>query len=128
MSVLVLDSGAVTALARRNPKSTADTHLVRTFDVLLAVVPAVVLVECLSGRPHTDTTVNRFLKRCQIVDGPQEKLARRAGSLRAQAGRGSAVDAVVVAMAEPGGSVLTSDTKDLCALASRAQDVKIVAV
>ena len=128
MSALILDSGAVTALACRKPGSTANTYFVGSSDVPSAVVPAVVRVECLSGRPHTGTMVNRFLKRCQIVDGLQEKLARRAGSLRAQAGRGSAVDAVVVAMAEPGGSVLTNDTNDLRALASRAQDVKIFAV
>jgi len=69
--------------------------------------------------------VNRFLKRCQVVDGPHETLARRAGSLRAQAGRGSAVDAVVVAMAEPGGAVLTGDLRDLKALAAYAQDVSV---
>ena len=90
-------------------------------------MPSVVLVECLSGRQHTDVLVNRFLKRCQIVDGPHEGLARRAGALRAEAGRGSAVDAVVVAMAEPGGTVLTGDVKDLSALAARAQDVTVFA-
>ena len=68
--------------------------------------------------------VNR-LKTCVVVDGPHERLARRAGSLRAKAGRGSAVDAVVVAMAEPGGTVFTSDIKDLKALAAYAHDVSV---
>ena len=79
----------------------------------------------LSGRPHTDAVVNRFLKRCQVVDSPHEALARRAGSLRAWAGRGSAVDAVVVAMAEPGGAVLTGDLRDFNALAAYAQGVSV---
>ena len=82
-------------------------------------------MECLSGRQHTDAVVNRFLKTCVVVDGPHERLARRAGSLRAKAGRGSAVDAVIVAMAEPGGTVVTSDIKDLAALASHAQGVSV---
>ncbi len=37
--------------------------------------------------------------------------------------RGSAVDALVVALAEPGGTVLTSDPGDLVALAQYAHDV-----
>ena len=91
-----------------------------------AIVQSVVLVECLSGRQHTDAVVNRFLKACVVVDGPHEKLARRASVLRGKAGRGSAVDAVVVAMAEPGGTVFTYDIKDLRALATHANDVNVV--
>jgi hypothetical protein len=69
--------------------------------------------------------VNRFMKTCQIVELLPERLARRAASLRAQAGRGSAVDAVVVATAEPGGDVLTGDLGDLGALAAHAVDVGV---
>ncbi len=89
------------------------------------LVPSVVLVEALSGRQRTDTEVNRLLKTCDIVDEVPERLARRAGALRALAGHGSAVDAVVVAMAEPGGAVLGGDLEDLRALASYAEDVTI---
>jgi hypothetical protein len=39
--------------------------------------------------------------------------------------RGSAVDAVVVAHAEPGGTVLSSDLRDLQALAAGAADVAV---
>jgi hypothetical protein len=66
-------------------------------------VPSVVLLESLTGRQRTDAPVNRFLKTCGIVADLPELLARRAAALRAHAGRGSAVDAIVVAMAEPGG-------------------------
>lgn len=125
MRALILDSGAVTSLALRHRESAAKIRKARNVEPLPTTVPSVVLVECLSGRPHTDAVVNRFLKKCRVVDAPDERLARRAGSLRARAGRGSAVDAVVVAMAEPGGVVLTHDIEDLRALAAHAQDVTV---
>ena len=89
------------------------------------VVPSVVLVECLSGRQHTDALVNRLLKTCDIVEALPEVVARRAGVLRAKARTGSAVDAVVVATAEPGGAVLSRDLNDLRAIASYAADVTV---
>lgn len=127
MNVLVLDSGAVTTLARRDRAAAATTHEAQDGEALAKVVPTAVLVECLSGRQRTDAKVNRFLKKCKVSEAPDEKLARRAGFLRARAGQGSAVDAVVVAMAEPGGAVLTHDIEDLEALAAHAQDVTVFA-
>ena len=127
MRVFVLDSGAVTSLAGRARGSAGNVRLPEVEDSWSPVVPSIVLVECLSGRPRTDVVVNRLLMTCQIVDAPHEKLARRAAVLRARAGRGSAVDAVVVAMAEPGGAVITNDTKDLRALAAHALDVSVFA-
>ena len=125
MKPIILDSGAVTFLARKSRQAATSIQLAGQKDSWLTVVPSLVLVECLSGRQRTDAVVNRFIKRCAVVDGPHERLARRAGVLRAQAGRGSAVDAVVVAMAEPGGAVLTGDTDDLRALAAHAQGVSV---
>jgi hypothetical protein len=83
-----------------------------------------VLVECLQGHPGRDALANRFLKTCDIVEEVVEPLARRAALLRSRARRGSAVDALVVTLAEPGGTVLTSDFGDLDALAQYAQDVR----
>lgn len=125
MKALILDSGAVTGLARQNRQTSETIRLAGNKDLWSAIVPSLVLVECLTGRQYKDAAVNRFLKRCQVVDGPHERLARRAGSLRAKAGRGSAVDAVVIAMAEPGGAVLTGDFGDLTALAAYAQNVRV---
>jgi hypothetical protein len=88
-------------------------------------VPSVVLTECLQGHAGRDASVNRFLKACEISEVVPEFLARRAALLRRLARRGSAVDALVVASAEPGGAVLTSDTDDLEALAIHAVDVVI---
>ncbi len=89
------------------------------------LVPSVVLVECLSGRERNDVLANRFLKTCEIIEEIPQQLARRAAVLRASAGRGSAVDAVV-AVAEPGGAVLSSDLPDLRSLAAHADDVIVL--
>ena len=83
-------------------------------------VPAVVLAECLQGHSGRDANENRFLKACEVAI--PEHLARRAALLRRLARRGSAVDALVVEFAEPGGTVLTSDPDDLQALAAHAAD------
>ena len=72
-----------------------------------------------------DANLNRFLKTCDVVEELPQRLARRAGALRALARQGSAVDAIVVALAEPGGAVLTSDLKDLRALASHTDGVQV---
>lgn len=84
-----------------------------------------VLVESLTGRQRTDANVNRLLKTCDVVERVPERLARRAASLRAKARRGSAVDALVIALAEPGGDVLSGDLADLRALATYAIDVTV---
>lgn len=89
------------------------------------VIPSVVLVESLNGDAGRDAPTNRFLRTCRIEPTLTVRLARRAATLRRLAGRGSAVDAVVVATAEPGGVVLTGDVGDLRALAAHAQDVAI---
>jgi hypothetical protein len=69
--------------------------------------------------------VNRLLNTCDVRQELPTSLARRAGELRHLAGKGSAVDAVVVATAEPGGVVLSGDVDDLSALASHANAVRI---
>lgn len=50
---------------------------------------------------------------------------RRAAALRVSARRGSAIDALLVAMAEPGGTVPSGDVGDLRALAAYATDVEV---
>ena len=50
------------------------------------------------------------------------------GILRTLARQGSAVDAVVVASAEPGGSVLSGDISDLRAIAADADDVLVIRI
>lgn len=89
------------------------------------VVPSVVLAETITARQRNDANINRLLKTCDIVEDLPQHLARRAGALRALAQQGSAIDAIVVAIAEPGGAVLTSDPKDLNALATHATGVRV---
>ena len=121
--MLVLDSGGVSRLAERSPQAAAMILALREEDLWPPFVPSIVLVECLQGHAGRDALVNRLLKTCDIVEEIGEPLARRAALLRRLARRGSAVDALVVALAEPGGTVLTSDLGDLGALAQYAHDV-----
>ncbi len=125
MSILVLDSGGVTRIARRNAEALAKIQAFRRAGLWPPVVPSIVLVECLTGKQRADANVNRFLKTCEILERLSEGLARRAAALRAQAQKGSAVDALVVAVAEPGGAVLGGDVGDLRALATYAEDVTV---
>jgi hypothetical protein len=126
--VYVLDSGGVSYFARRSPKADAAYRVLRVTGNWPPLLPSVVLVECLTGNAGRDATVNRLVKTCQIIDVLSERRARRAAFLRAQSGRGSAVDAIVVATAELGGTVLTSDADDIEALARHAADVSVSAV
>ena len=125
---LVLDSGALTRLSRRSTASAALIMALRRDDLWPPLVPTAVLVESLTGRPDRDLSTNRLLKSCELDERLSEARARRAAMLRHRAQRGSAVDAVVIATAEPGGIVLTRDAADLKALASHADDVSVVVI
>ena len=128
MTTLILDSGGVSRLARQNQDAAAMIRVFKRDGIWPPLLPSIVLVECLSGRQRTDALTDRFLKTCEIVEELPERLARRAAALRADARRGSAVDALVVAMAEPGGTVLSGDVIDLRALAAHADDVAVLKV
>lgn len=92
------------------------------------MVPTAVMIESLHGDAALDAAVNRLLNTCEVIEDLPAGLARRAAHLRTRARRGSAVDALVVAMAEPGGVVLTSDPGDLQALAFHARDILVESV
>lgn len=64
--MLVLDSGGVTRLAARNAQALALIRGLVAADLWPPVVPTVVLVECLQGRPDRDANVNRFIKTCIV--------------------------------------------------------------
>lgn len=123
--MLVLDSGGVSRLSERSTRALALIRSLRAEQLWPPVVPTVVLVESMQSRPGRDANTNRFLKTCVLDSQVSEALARRAAELRRRARRGSAVDALVVALAEPGGTVLTGDTDDLGALAAHAQEVNV---
>jgi hypothetical protein len=123
---LVLDSGGVSRLAEQSRAAAALIDAFRVAELWPPRVPSVVLVESLHGHVGRDAPTNRFLKTCDVVESVSEPLARRAAYLRTRARRGSAVDALVVALAEPNGTVLTSDPRDLDALAAHAVGVTVI--
>jgi hypothetical protein len=123
--MLVLDSGAVTRLAERSARAAALITALRAEGLWPPVVPSMVLVECLTGDGSRDAAQHRFLRTCDVTETVAVTLARRAAWLRARARQGSAVDALVTAAAEPGGTVLTGDAGDLRALAAHATDVAV---
>jgi predicted nucleic acid-binding protein len=123
---LVLDSGGVSALA----SDRARLFELRRRGHLPAQVPTIVLTEALAGDPRRDFAANRLLRLCQVRD-VSEPTAREAARLRTatrRASKISATDAVVVAFAstQVDPVVLTSDVRDLAALAESA--VRSVAV
>ena len=124
--MLVLDSGAVTKLARRDRQTAAIITVLRRDGLWPPAVPSVVVVESVTGDPGRDANTNRFLKTCDLITEVPESTARCAARLRFLAKTGSAVDALVVATAEPGGQVLTGDPGDLRAVAAPAECVRVV--
>jgi hypothetical protein len=126
MPGLILDSGAVSFLASGSADDArAVSAVFGSEDLWPPHVPSVLLVECLTGHPQKDARTNLFLKGCNVSTTLTEFTARRAAHLRTAAGRGSAVDAILVALAEPHGVVLTGDKHDLRALAANAVEVTI---
>lgn len=117
---LVLDSGGLTLLAGDRARLVE----LRRRDEWPALVPSVILTESLTGDHRRDFHENRLVRTCDVRD-VDEELARMAAALRTsvRAARApSAVDAIVVALADHigGATVLTSDPRDLRALARHA--------
>jgi hypothetical protein len=125
MPVFVLDAGGLSRLAERSLRASALLTALRREDLWPPLVPSPVLVECLTGHAGRDANVNRLLRTCKVEERASEMLVRRAAALRFAARRGSAVDALVVASAEPDGVVLTSDLGDLRALAAHSRGVTV---
>jgi hypothetical protein len=70
------------------------------------------LIESLHVGAGRYATANRFLKTCIIEPNVSVGVARRAAELHGLARIGSAVDPLIVAIPEPGGTVLTGDRAD----------------
>ena len=126
--MLVLDSGGVSRLSARTKTAAALMRSLVDQELWPPIVPTMVLVESLHGHAGRDANANRFLKTCIIDPEVSEATARRAAQLRRLARAESAVDALLVALAEPGGTVITGDRADLEALAAQADQVAIEAI
>lgn len=125
---VALDSGGVSWFAQRSPRTAAVIIEMRGAGLWPPVVPAPVLVECLTGHTGRDASANRLLKACDVVIELPQALVRRCARLRFAARRGSAVDAIVIGLAEPDGVAYTPDPDDLAALAHEATGVRVRAV
>lgn len=123
---LVLDSGAITALGRRDRQTAARIAALHRRGLWPPIVPTAVLVESLTGNGVRDALANRMVG-LSSVHPLDEPLARRAAQLRSKARAGSAVDAVVVATAELlEALVITGDLDDLGRLAEHARGVALL--
>ena len=120
---LILDSGAVIALARNDARARAVLTAAWEIGADVAI-PAIVLAETVRGASD-DAPVNRLVKAVGQVSPVSEHVGRTAGGLLRASGSNATVDAVVVATAVAAGGavVLTSDPNDLRALAADHPDV-----
>jgi hypothetical protein len=126
--VLVLDSGGLSYLGARSAAAAALICSLRRENLWPPIIPTMVLVESLQARPGRDAALNQFIAACLLEGTVPLTLARRAAEIRRRARKGSAVDALVIALAEPNGVVLTGDVGDLRALAAQAEQVTVIAV
>jgi predicted nucleic acid-binding protein len=125
---LILDSGAVIALARNDGRARAALAAAWEAGVEIAV-PAVVLAETVRGSAN-DAPVNRVLKAVGKVIPVDDQTGRAAGALLGASRSDSTGDALVVASAirSGGGVILTGDAGDLTALAGGHPGVLIASL
>lgn len=123
---LILDSGAVIALARQEPRARAALAAAVRAGAEVEVPPEVV-AETVRGDGPRDAPVNRVIRAVGEVPASEEAHARLAGRLLAKARSNATVDAMVVAHAirSGGGVVLTGDPDDLGRLAAAHPEVVI---
>lgn len=122
---LILDSGAVIALARGEPRVRA--FVARALELAAFVeIPVVVVAETVRGGPR-DAPVHRVLKSVGAIPEAREVHGHIAGRLLGAARSAHTVDALVVAQAvEAGGAhILTGDPSDLGRLADSHPEVWI---
>jgi predicted nucleic acid-binding protein len=122
---LILDSGAVIALARGDAR--ARSFLLQAVELGVPIeVPVVVIAETVRGGPR-DAGVNRVLNELGRVPDARELHGRIAGALLAAARSAATVDALVVAQAVAAGGarILTGDRDDLERLAAGHPQVRI---
>ncbi len=122
---LILDSGAVIALARGDQRARAFLARALQMDALIEV-PVGVVAETIRGGPR-DAPIYRILKAVGSVPDAREAHGRTAGRLLGAARSASTLDALVVAQAvEAGGAqILTGDPDDLGQLAAAHPEVWI---
>jgi hypothetical protein len=90
------------------------------------IVPRAALAESRTGSSKRDVNTNLPVEARDVRSGVAERVVRRGRGAWYDGSEGlCAVDALVVAAAEPGSTALTSDGVDLRAIAADAVDVVI---
>lgn len=129
MARLILDGGAVFALAANEPRARQVVERALRQHTLV-VVPAVVIAETTRGGAR-DARANRVLNAVNEVAPATEAVAREAGRLLAAAGIPDAtIDALIVAEAILHGAslILTGDPDDISALAANHPHVQVASL
>ena len=123
-SLLILDSGAVIALARGEERARAFVQRAVELEAWVEV-PVVVLAETTRGT-NRDAAVNRVVKAVGVF-APPETVGRLAGKLLGRTARTNVVDALVAAEAVVlAADVVTGDPADLARLLVDHPGVAIV--
>jgi predicted nucleic acid-binding protein len=123
---LILDSGALSALAEGEPRALAWAFRSTQRGLLLGI-PAPVLAETLTGQPR-DAQVHRVIPSCKTVLDTTADIAAGAGVLRYRAARSDlTIDAIVMATAVkyPGSILLTGDADDMNVLLAHTDDARL---
>jgi len=124
MARLILDSGAVIALAALDARARAFVaRAVKERTTL--IIPAVVIAETTRGTAR-DAAVNRVINQVDEISPVTEAVARQAGRLLATTGGNPTVDALIAAEAVLGNAaILTGDPDDLSALVADYPQIRI---
>lgn len=126
MSRLILDAGAFVAFERGDQRVRAHLAAARRLGLELTTTSPVVGQVWRDGRRQA--LLARMLAATR-VDAPDEHAARRAGELLAKSRTDDVVDALVVALARDGDTVVSSDPGDierlLAAAGTRASVVTV---
>ncbi|MYH95349.1 MAG: type II toxin-antitoxin system VapC family toxin [Acidimicrobiia bacterium] len=117
MSVL-LDAGALIALERGDRLIGRRIHSTRQSGILLKTHGGVIAQVWRGGRDQA-----RLARALRMVETfpLNDELGRKAGVLLARSGLSDAIDAALVAMAEHGDEIITSDPDDLDLLVTASQ-------
>jgi len=125
---LILDAGAILALARGDPRARAA--LARALhEGYVVVIPTPVLAQVHRGG-RDRARIDRVVKAVDALLPTAEQVARRAGELQAKTSTSDVVDAIVAAeaLASAPALILTTDRADLSVLVDGEPEAGGVAI
>ena len=117
MSRMILDAGAFVAYEKGDPRVRARLLAARSQGLDVTSTSPVIAQVWRDGRRQA--RVARLIAATR-VEAPDERTARRAGELLGKTKTTDVVDALVVALARDGDSIVTSDVADLSKLLTAA--------